>query len=140
MAKPKPSLQGGVIRHEIVLGKVEREMAQQLVFTQSLKNVVQPIALGGAVIVGYYGVELGARYLLTKWDWLIGPETVTTANGVTIDNPMHGVPVLGGLFGGTWGAIRSVDEATSEASDGSFWTQLMEGINWFGSSSKSPGV
>lgn len=122
MAKPKPT---HVIRHEIVLGKVEREMAEALVMTQSLKNVVQPIALGGAVIVGYYGVELGARYLLTKWDWLIGPETVTTANGVTIDNPMHGVPVLGGLFGGTWGVIKSVDKTTSAtASDDSWLNRL----------------
>jgi len=122
MAKPKPT---HVVRHEIVLGKVEREMADTLVMTQSLRNVVQPIALGGAVIVGYYGVELGARYLLTKWDWLIGPETVTTANGVTIDNPMHGVPVLGGLFGGTWGAIKWADETTSAtASDDSWLNRL----------------
>jgi hypothetical protein len=120
MAKPKPT---SVIRHEIILGKVEREMAEQLVLTQSLKNVVQPIALAGGVVVAYYGIELGARYLLTKWDWLTGPDYVTTANGETIKNPMHGVPVLGGVFGGTWGLIKSVDKSAN-ASEDTWWTRL----------------
>ena len=96
MAKPKPT---SVIRHEIILGKVEREMAEQLVLTQSLKNVVQPIALAGGVVVGYYGIELGARYLLNKWDWLLGPEFVTKSDGTQVKNPLHGVPIVGGLFG-----------------------------------------
>ena len=54
IAKPKPT---SVIRHEIVLGKVEREMAEHLAITKSVDNLVRPVALlgiaGGAVYASY---------------------------------------------------------------------------------------
>ena len=59
MAKPKPT---HVIRHEIVLGKVEREMAEALALSKTASNLVIPAAVG----VGTVGVAL-ASYGAYQW-------------------------------------------------------------------------
>lgn len=119
MAKPKPSLQGGVIRHEIVLGKVEREMAEHVALTKSINNLMWPVVGAGGVVVSYYGVRAVAGWLGSLGDWMTGPEFVTKKDGTQVENPLHDVPVLGGLFGAGMKA-GAATQATGSDEGGGF--------------------
>jgi hypothetical protein len=80
MAKPKPSLQGGVIRHEIVLGKVEREMAESLSMSKTVDNLVRPVALVGAV--GVLGLTSYAIYKGAKAYFEWGADVIDDVTGI----------------------------------------------------------
>jgi hypothetical protein len=127
MAKPKPSLQGGVIRHEIVLGKVEREMAEHLAFTKSINNLMWPIVGAGATVVGYYGVRAFAEWAGGLGDWLTGPEYVQKGDE-QVKNPLHDVPVVGGLFAK---GMSLGPEPAKPIEKGSFWDVIFSiNPNW----------
>jgi hypothetical protein len=124
MAKPKPT---HVIRHEFVLGKVEREMAESLALTKSINNLLWPVIGAGGVVVGYYGVRVAAEYFLSAYDWLTGPEFVQKGDE-QVENPLHGLPVIGGLFGK---GMALGPEPANPIEKGSFWDLIFSiNPNW----------
>ena len=66
MPKPKPNQ---VIRHELVLGRSEKEMLESVAITKSIDNLVRPTAIVGGVVVAGFGVYVGYKALKNIFNW-----------------------------------------------------------------------
>tara|TARA_Y100001963_G_scaffold159867_1_gene265826 strand:- start:1552 stop:1932 length:381 start_codon:yes stop_codon:yes gene_type:complete len=122
MAKPKPT---HVIRHEFVLGKVEREMAEHVALTKSINNILTPIATvvagSGMLLAGY-----------ASYQWLKG--------GVFAD-----------IFNPEWRDANlpmwsEQQKAKFREANPTLWSRVWEGpavfwqsvTNWYGTDSNGP--
>ena len=105
-----------MIVHRIEFNNKEREMLEQVVMGQTLKNVVLPAA--GVVAVGS-AAYLSYKALNAAYDWgqdivddmkdlvdkeklepILGKKEYTDPEtGQTYNNPFAGIPVVGSLFG-----------------------------------------
>ena len=112
MPKAKPDQ---VIVHRIELQEKEREYLDRVTTGYAVKNTIIPLAVTGGVVAGSY---IGYKYLKGVVDWgkdlidetiekgkefgntaVFGKEDVTSKEtGNVIENPAHGIPIIGGLF------------------------------------------
>lgn len=66
MPKPKPHK---IIRHELVLGRSEKEMFESVAITKSVDNLVRPAAIVGGVTVAGFAVYIGYKGLKKWLNW-----------------------------------------------------------------------
>jgi hypothetical protein len=113
MPKSKPTQ---VITHRIELQEKEREFLERVSTGYAIKNAVIPVAITGGVVGGSYiayksakaffewGKDLVDGAIETGKEFgskaVFGEESVTSKEtGQEIENPAHGIPIIGGLFG-----------------------------------------
>ena len=113
MPKSKPDQ---VITHRLELNNKEREFLDRVTTGYAVKNAVIPIAVTSGVVAASYigyksakaffewgadlvdgaidtGKEFGSKAVFGE-DKIVSEET-----GQEIENPAHGIPIIGGLFG-----------------------------------------
>ncbi len=66
MPKPKPDR---VVRHELVLGRSERDMLESVAVTKSIDNLVRPAAIVGGVTIAGFAVYIGYKGLKQWLNW-----------------------------------------------------------------------
>lgn len=130
MPKPKPD---EVIRHEIVLGRAERELVRDLQMSYTFNRVITPftdISAGGAVLLGSSLVLL-IDYILDSigldpnWREIIADMTPEQVNDwfESQNLVLGGIgAIIGGLLGGYPGAVigGAVGSGVAEAGEAAF--------------------
>ena len=134
MPKPKPD---EVIRHEIVLGRAERELVRDLQMSYTFNRVITPftdISAGGAVLLGgslvllidyildSIGLDPDWREIVAEMtpeqvsDWFESQNLVLGGIGAIIGGLLFSGP--GAIVGGVVGSgVAEVGEAAFEAAD-----------------------
>jgi len=109
MPKPKPD---NIVRHELVLGRAERELLDTATTAYTANKVLSPFATllsstAGLLLVAGLGLAYLERYLPENWpdmtdsqlaDWFETENLVVGGIGAA------GGGILGALVGGPWGA------------------------------------
>jgi len=130
MPKPKPD---EVIRHEIVFGSTERQIAKDLRSALVVNKVITPFtsllsSTAGLLLVTGLGLAYLEQYLPPDWyhrtdeqlrDWFESENLAAAGVGSILGGligAMFGAPVLGALFGGVTGS--ATQEVAEEAQAG----------------------
>jgi len=130
MPKPKPD---EVIRHEIVFGSTERQIAKDLRTALVVNKVITPFtsllsSTTGLLLVTGLGLAYLEQYLPPDWyhrtdeqlrDWFETENLAAAGVGSILGGligAMFGAPVLGALFGGVTGS--ATQEVAEEAQAG----------------------
>jgi len=130
MPKPKPD---EVIRHEIVFGSTERQIAKDLRSALVVNKVITPFtsllsSTTGLLLVTGLGLAYLEQYLPEDWqyrtdeqlrDWFETENLAAAGVGSILGGligAMFGAPVLGALFGGVTGS--ATQEVAEEAQAG----------------------
>ena len=109
MPKPKPD---NIVRHEVVLGRAERELLDTATTAYTANKILSPFATllsstAGLLLVAGLGLAYLERYLPENWaemtesqltDWFETENLVVGGIGATAGG------LLGALFGGPFGA------------------------------------
>ena len=109
MPKPKPD---NIVRHEVVLGRAERELLDTATTAYTANRILSPFATllsstAGLLLVAGLGLAYLERYLPENWaemtesqltDWFETENLVVGGIGATAGG------LLGALFGGPFGA------------------------------------
>ena len=135
MPKPKPEFNGkpAIIRHELVLGRAERELLDTVTTAYTVNRVVSPItgllsSTAGLLLVAGLGLAWIEQFLPSDWnerddnslrDWFETENIVAGSIGFGLGGligALFGGPVGAG-FGATGGAIFGtvVQEGAEEA-------------------------
>jgi len=130
MPKPKPD---EVIRHEIVFGSTERQIAKDLRTALVVNKVITPFtsllsSTTGLLLVTGLGLAYLEQFLPEDWqyrtdeqlrDWFESENLAAAGVGSILGGligAMFGAPVLGALFGGVTGS--ATQEVAEEAQAG----------------------
>ena len=133
MPKPKPEFNGkpAIIRHELVLGRSERELFDTMTTAYAVNRVVTPItsllsSTAGVLLVAGLGLAYLEQYLPEDWphrteaqlrDWFDTENIVLGTAGFGIGALIGGLlfPGIGAVPGGFAGAVAgTVTQETAE--------------------------
>ena len=135
MPKPKPEFNGkpAIIRHELVLGRAERELLDTVTTAYTVNRVVSPItgllsSTAGLLLVAGLGLAWIEQYLPPDWqdrtdnslrDWFETENIVVGTAGFGIGAIIGGIlfPGIGAVPGGFAGAVAGtvIQEGAEEA-------------------------